>query len=170
MTEENELKDEAGNPVLDKNIREHIRKTERENAELLAKYKAAELKSVYLELGIPAEGAAKLFRDTYTGEATVEAVRAAASQYGDAVLKTSQPSNEELQRQADLEALARINASTDGGGDRDAQDILAATTKKLKEIAAKANGSNTDELKAEMDAVLESPEVQALRSQPVSFV
>jgi hypothetical protein len=163
---QDDLKDEQGNPVLDKNIREHMRKLERENAEVKAKAQAAELKSVYLELGIPNEGAAKLFRDTYSGEPTVEAVRAAASQYGDAVLKTSAPSAADLERQANLDALSRINSSTDAGGDRDAQDILETTLQKLRAAVAKGG----DLGKAEYDEIMASPEVQALRNQPISFM
>lgn len=164
MTEDNELKDEAGNPVLDKNIREHIRNTERELKESRERAKAAELKAVYLELGVGDDGVSKLFKDTYSGESTVEAVRTAASQYGDAILKTSQPSTEELERLAALEAQRRINGATDNnGGNRDANDILTATLVRLQEASQKGD-------LVAFDAIMASPEVQALRGQPISIV
>lgn len=166
MTEDNgDLLDQDGNPVLDPKIREHMRKLEKENAEQKQALKSAQLQGIYAELGIPKEKGGLLFRDNYNGEATVEAVREAATKYD--VLPNGGQTPEELERQAQLEALARINSSTDqGGGSRDAENILDTTLAKLRAATAKGGDAG----KAEFDAIMASPEVQALRNQPISFM
>lgn len=146
--------------VLDENIRKQLRSQAKALKDAETKIREAELRATYTELGIPNEGAAKLFRDTYSGDPSPEAVKAAASQYGDAVLKPAPPSELELERQKQLEALSRINGA-DGTAAPEGQSMLDELLAKL--TAAK----NSPE---EMDAILASPEAQALKNQPIAFM
>ena len=149
---------------LDPRIREQLRTQERELKEAKSQIRTSELRAIYSELGIPDAGAGKLFRDTYPGEATVDAVRTAAGGYGDAVL----PPVINDTRQDDLDALRRIQNASDPTGSPEAQDILAATLAKLHAAVNDRSKDPSDQL-AEFDRIMDSAEVQALRHQPVNF-
>lgn len=160
MSDDQNLNDD-GTPraPLDPNIREQMRRQEQTIKEQEARIRTSELRAIYSELGIPDAGAGKLFRDTYPGDATVEAVRAAAESYGDAVLaKVDDP------RQNELEALRRMNSAADPTQSPEAQDILNATLEKLA-ATQKPGGGGIEEF----DRIMASPEVQALRTQPINF-
>ena len=153
--------DSDGNAVLNPRIREQLRSQEKQLAEMKKQVRDSELKAVFTELGIPSTGLAKLFRDGYQGEATLDAVRSAASEYDGLIPKpASEQTSQEPDRQAELDALRRVNGATDPTNTTDASDVLKDVLKRLK--AAK----DTDEF----DDIMASPEVQALRSQPISFV
>src|SRR5580698_8738598 len=132
---------------LDPRIREQLRQQEQTIKDQDARIRASDLRAIYAELGIPDTGAGKLFRDTYPGEATIEAVRAAAGGYGDAVLPTTVIDDS---RQADLDALRRMGNASDPTGSPEAQDILAATLAKLEAAVSPRGGDPVDQL-AEFD-------------------
>ena len=154
----NDLNGDPGN-VLDPRIREQLRSQEQQIKDANARIRASDLRAIYAEIGIPDSGAGKLFRDTYPGEATVEAVRAAAEGYGDAVLpKAVDP------RQDELEALRRMNNAGDPTQSPEAQDILDQILARLA-ATQKPGGGGIEEF----DRIMASPEVQALRTQPVNW-
>lgn len=153
--------DSEGNPVLNPRIREQLRTQEKQLTEMKKQLRDSELKAVFAELGLPTTGAAKLFRDTYSGEPTLEAVRTAASEY-DVLPKpaSGQPTAEEdRQRQAELDALRRVNGATDPTNSQDATDVMQSVIKRLK--AAKSV--------EEFDEIMASPEVRSLATQPITF-
>lgn len=152
-TEEVTLNDD-GTPVLNPRIREQLRNQEKQLAEANKRLRDAELRVIYAELGIGTSGAAKLFRDTYSGDATVEAVRNSAAEYD--VL----PKQVDNAHQGELDALRRINGATDPTTSTDAQDVL-------NEVLAKLRKAKNVE---EFDEIMGSPEVQALRHQPIAFM
>lgn len=158
----NEVLDSEGNPVLDPKIRDHMRAQEKENAALKKQLQTFAVGNACDELGIPKTGAGKLFRDTYSGDATLEAVKTAASGY-EGIIPGAQKSPEELaleaKMQADLEALRRVNNSSDQSSTKDASEVL-------DEVLAKLKATKNVE---EFDAIMASPEVQALRNQPITF-
>lgn len=144
---------------LDPRIREQLRRQEQELSEANAKIRASDLRAIYAELGIPTTDVGKLFRDTYSGDATIDAVRTAAEGYGDAVLP------KQVDPRADqLEALRRLNAAGDPSQSPEAQDILNTTLEKLA-ATQKPGGGGIEEF----DRIMASPEVQALRTQPINF-
>jgi len=149
--------DENGDKVLNPRIREQLHKQERQNKELVGQLRMAELKAIYAELGIPSTGLAKLFRDGYTGEPTLEAVKSAASQY-DGLLPTA-TSEVTDDVQAQLEALRRVNSANDPTSTKDATTVL-------EEVKAKLKAAKTPE---EFDDILASADVQSLRNQSISF-
>lgn len=149
--------DENGDKILNPRIREQLHKQEKQNKELLSQLRTAQLQAIYAELGIPSTGLAKLFRDGYQGEATLEAVKSAASQY-DGLLPTDQsPLGDDVQAQ--LEALRRVNSANDSTNTTDAMAVLDAVKAKLK-------AATTSE---EFDDIMASADVQSLRNQSVSF-
>jgi len=156
MTEENEgiSYDAAGNAVLDPNIRKHMRELEEQNKALQAQVRQSNLSAICDQLKIPSDGVGKLFRDTYTGEVNFESVKAAADSYGLTALPP--PGNEG--DDVDLEAQRRINAATDPNQSKDASDLMAEMTAKLK-LAKTLE---------EYEAIENSPEYQALRNVKIS--
>ena len=151
------LSDSEGNAVLNPRIREQLRNQEQQLKETTKRLRDAELRAVFTELGIPSTGLAKLFRDGYQGEPTLEAVKSAASEY-DGLLPTA-TTTLDSQQANDLEALRRINNASDTTNVKDATEVLQETLTRLR---------NAKDL-AEYDEIMASPEVQALRSQPISF-
>ncbi len=149
--------DENGDTVLNPKIREQMRNQEKQNKELVAQLRSAELRGIYAELGIPSTGLAKLFRDGYTGEATLEAVKLAASQYDGLLPSATSQVTDDVQAQ--LEALRRVNSSNDPTSTKDATTVL-------EEVKAKLKAAKTPE---EFDDILASADVQALRNQSISF-
>jgi hypothetical protein len=149
--------DENGDKVLNPRIREQMRSQEKQNKELQARLREAELRGIYAELGIPNTGLAKLFRDGYQGEATLEAVKSAASQYDGLLPAPTSPVDDDVQAQ--LEALRRVNSANDSTNTKDAMTVL-------DEVKAKLKGAKTPE---EFDDILASADVQSLRNQPISF-
>lgn len=63
-------------------LRDHVRATERENAELKAELERTKRESAFDKAGIPTEGPGALLRETFAGPADPEAVKAAAEKYG----------------------------------------------------------------------------------------
>lgn len=157
MTDDNEevTLDNDGNAVLNPRIREQLRNQEKQLAEAQKQLRNSELRAIYAELGIANTGTSKLFRDTYSGDVSLEAVRNAASEY-DVLPKSSVDAGQ----QGELEALRRVNGATDSTTSTDAQTTLNDILAKLKKA------KNTDEF----DEIMGSPEVQALRHQPISFM
>lgn len=146
--------DASGKPVLDPNIRKHMRDLEEQNKLLQAQVRTSNLGAICDQLKIPSDGVGKLFRDTFTGEVTFEAIKTAADSYG---LIPSEGSGDEG-GQTDLDALKRINSLTDPNQSKDAEALMEEILNKLK--AAKTE--------AEFDAIYASPEYQALRNQKIS--
>ncbi|NNN07813.1 MAG: hypothetical protein HKL85_01300 [Acidimicrobiaceae bacterium] len=154
------LFDENGEKVLNPKIREQLRNQEKELVAMKKQVREAELKSIFAELGIPSTGLAKLFRDGYQGDATLEAVRSAASQYEGLIPATTPAANElDSERQAELDALRRVNGAGDSTNTKDVQEVLQDVLKRLK------SAKNVEEF----DDIMASPEVQSLRGQPISF-
>jgi curved DNA-binding protein CbpA len=155
-TNEEVTLNDDGTPVLNPRIREQLRNQEKQLAEANKRLRDSELRAIFAEVGIGTTGAAKLFRDTYSGEATPEAVRNSAAEYD--VLPTN--SSVDPGRQSELDALRRINGATDPAASSDATDVLNDTLAKLRK-------AKTVE---EFDEIMGSPEVQALRHQPIAFM
>lgn len=154
------LFDENGEKILNPKIREQLRNQEKELVAMKKQVREAELKSIFAELGIPSTGLAKLFRDGYQGDATLEAVRSAASQYEGLIPATTPAANElDSERQAELDALRRVNGAGDSTNTKDVQEVLQDVLKRLK------SAKNVEEF----DDIMASPEVQSLRGQPISF-
>lgn len=155
MTEENEgiSYDADGKPVLDPNIRKHIRTVEDENKALKAQVRESNLSAICDQLKIPNEKIGKLFRDTYTGEVNFEAIKAAADSYG----LTAPPEGNEGDA-LDLDAMRRINSATDPNQSKDSQDLLT-------EMLGKMQAAKTLQ---EYEAIENSPEYQALRNVKIS--
>lgn len=149
--------DSEGNAVLNPRIREQLRNQERENAALKKQLRDTELKAIYAELRIPNEKAGKLFRDTYSGDVTLEAVRSAAAEYD--VLPGAPDPVVDSRRNAELDALRRVNGATDANETKDAQEVL-------QEVLAKLKAAKSVE---EFDAIMASGEVQSLAHSPISF-
>ena len=149
--------DSDGNAVLNPRIREQMRNQERENAALKKQLRDSELRGVFAELRIPTTGAGKLFRDTYQGEPTLEAVKQAATEYD--VLPKGEVVVDQA-KQAELEALRRVNGAVDPTDTKDASEIL-------QDVLAKLRAARSTE---EFDAIMASAEVQSLGSQPISFM
>ena len=148
--------DENGDKVLNPKIREQMRSQEKQNKELVAQLRLAKLDAIYAELGISSTGLAKLFRDGYQGEPTLEAVKSSASQY-EGLLPATTPVGDDVQAQ--LEALRRVNSANDPTNTKDATTVL-------EEVKAKLKAAKSPE---EFDDILASADVQSLRNQSISF-
>ena len=153
--------DSDGNAVLNPRIREQLRSQEKQLAEMKKQVRTSELNAIYSELGIPNSGLAKLFRDGYQGDVSLDAVRNAASEYDGLIPSAnSTQTSQEPDRQAELDAIRRVNGATDPTNSPEAAEVLQDALKRLK--AAK----NLEEF----DDIMSSPEIQALRSQPISYM
>ncbi len=150
--------DSNGDAVLNPRIREQLRSQEKELGQMKKQLRDSELKAVFAELRIPNEKAGKLFRDTYAGEVTLEAVRRAAEDY-DVLPKGDETQSLDPQRQAELDALRRVNNATETNTSSDATEVM-------QDVLAKLRSAKSTE---EFDAIMSSPEVRALGSQPISF-
>lgn len=105
-----------GGEVLDPRIREQLRRTgdlERQTNEANARADAAERKAAFAEVGIPTEGAGKLFRDTYQGDPDPDAVKMAAESYGILGQRSGDAGNDGL---TEAERLAHQRIAGAGSG------------------------------------------------------
>ena len=160
--------DADGSPILDPNIRKAMRNTQEENERLRRENEILKLSGLFESAGVPRTPSGDYFRETYKGEATLEAVKAAAERAG--VLSTNQTtvskdenasqqkSEREQQLEAELENLRRANGVNGSMNSEAGDEVLTAQLERLK------SAKNADEAKA----ILESPEFQALRNVPVS--
>ncbi len=173
---DDELDDENGDQgsqngqVLDKRIREQMRRQEREVAQLREENARLRLSTVMDELGIPTSGPGKFFRDNYRGESTREAIQAAATEaqvIGAPGAQSSAPSGtaptgNNQDEVARLEAeLARLR-----NGSQSVSDSGADQEVSLQEAIRLLQSAKSPE---EFDDILGSDRIQRLKNQPISF-
>jgi hypothetical protein len=116
MSEFDETLEEQEPQVLDPNIRKQLREAEkaRKEAEALRSELAHQKREIeFTKAGIPENGLGSLFRKAYDGEATADAIRAAAAEYG--ILQPTQaPTAAVPSTDVELEALRRAQGATIG--------------------------------------------------------
>jgi hypothetical protein len=117
MSEFDETLEEQQEPqVLDPNIRKQLREAEkaRKEAEALRNELAQQKREIeFAKAGIPDNGLGSLFRKAYDGEATAEAIKQAATEYG--ILQSAQASASAVpSTDVELEALRRAQGATIG--------------------------------------------------------
>ena len=98
---------------LDPNIRKQLREAEKARKELdglKAELEAQKREVQFSKAGIPDSGLGQLFRKAYDGEASLEAIRQSAEEYG--VLQTVEP--ETSSNDSELAALRRAQGATQG--------------------------------------------------------
>jgi len=115
MAYDDEFEDEVTETPqpLDPNIRKQLREAEkiRKEAETLRAELEAQRREVqFTKAGIPDSGIGALFRKAYDGDASAEAIRKAAEEYG--VLQSQAPVAEPVD--AEVEALRRAQGATIG--------------------------------------------------------
>ena len=115
---DNELDEqETNSQPLDPNIRRQLREGDKARKELeaaKAELEKQKLEFQFTKAGIPETGAGALLRKAYDGEASVEAIRKMAEEYGISTscsepVQTQAPAND-----AELEALRRAQGATIG--------------------------------------------------------
>lgn len=117
MSEFDETLDEQETPqVLDPNIRKQLREAEkaRKEAEALRNELAQQKREIeFAKAGIPESGLGSLFRKAYDGDATADAIKQAATEYG--ILSPAQDSAPAApSTDVELEALRRAQGATIG--------------------------------------------------------
>ncbi len=123
--------------VLDPNIRKALREAEKERKAMAAERAAleAEKRAVQFDrLGIPETGAGQLFRETYQGDASADAIRAQADKYG--LLTPTPPPAPPQQnfRQDELNALRNVQDSVGNlGAQPDPQGEVLSQLLKAKD-------------------------------------
>jgi hypothetical protein len=117
-----------GDTDLVKNLRETIKSLQSERDEATAQRMQTEKRMAFKDLGIdPSKGVGKLFYENYDGELSVDAVKAAATEYevlGNQTTQTQQQQTQEQpvtqpqgqQSQQEQAAHAAINAAAEQGG------------------------------------------------------
>lgn len=135
---------------LDPNIRKQLREAEKARKELeqaKAELAAQRREIEFAKAGIPESGLGSLFRKAYDGEASTEAIRKAAEEYGILSPTLSAPV-EQGTSPSELEALRRAQGATLGtsGAQPDpGQEFLAAlagadSPEKIMEIVRSQQG------------------------------
>ena len=141
--------DENGEPVeienqpLDPNVRAQIRKAEKqaeELAETKAELNAYKRETQFTKLGIPEDGVGKLFRKSYDGDLTPEAISKSALEYG--IIKPTEPVVDQA-LQHELESLRQAQGATIGN--------TGAIPDPLAELRTKIDKASTV---AELNALL----------------
>ena len=146
-----QYEDETPTEPLDANIRKQLREAEktRKEMEILRAEIAAEKREVqFAKAGIPETGVGSLFRKAYDGEATAEAIRNAAQEYG--ILEAPAPAT--ASGDSELDALRRAQGATIGTtgalpdpGQKFLADIQGATSpEQILELVKQASGSNPE--------------------------
>jgi hypothetical protein len=113
-----EFYDEYGDPIRDENIRSQMKalKAQAEKAKELETALAERDREIgFAKAGIPDDGLGALFRDAYKGEASAEAIRAKAIEYG--ILKAEGAMQAPDTSEAELDALRRAAGVTASGGE-----------------------------------------------------
>jgi len=133
------------NQPLDPNIRKQLREAEKARKELDAlrsELEDSKREVLLAKAGIPDSPLGNLFRDAYRGEASLDAIREKAREYGilDAPAQQSTPSND-----FELEALRRAQGATIGsvGSTPDPQQeyyAALAGASSVEEVMAIARG------------------------------
>ena len=136
MAYDDEFDDEVSEPTpqpLDPNIRKQLREAEKlrkETESLRAELEAQRREVQFSKAGIPDSGVGALFRKAYDGDASPEAIRQAAEEYGILQSQAPQVDTSDLE----IEALRRTQGATVGtsGAYPDAQqqylEALAAAS------------------------------------------
>jgi len=113
---DNELDEqETNSQPLDPNIRRQLREGDKARKELeaaKAELEKQKLEFQFTKAGIPETGAGALLRKAYDGEASVDAIRKMAEEYG--ILSSNQETTEAPANDAELEALRRAQGATIG--------------------------------------------------------
>ena len=115
---DNELDEqETNSQPLDPNIRRQLREGDKARKELeaaKAELEKQKLEFQFTKAGIPETGAGALLRKAYDGEASVEAIRKMAEEYGIST-SGSEPAQEQAPaNDPELEALRRAQGATIG--------------------------------------------------------
>ena len=117
--------------VLDDRLREELkraRKDRRELESLRAEKVRIDLGAICDQEGIPADGQGLMFRESYNGPPTAEAVRAMGEKYG---LLTPKPPEVDPALAAELLRLHQIQQATTGTGGASLTDHVAELQAKI---------------------------------------
>jgi hypothetical protein len=142
MAYDDEFDEEMETPApLDPNIRKQLREAEKARKELeslrqeLAKQQA---EVQFTKAGIPDSGIGALFRKAYDGEASADAIRAAAQEYG-ILQPASTPTPDESLPDYELEALRRTQGASVGA-------LGVSPSQEQEFMAALGNATSVEEV------------------------